>query len=302
MKLKLFLFTCIFAAFSLTFAQATDFESLLSSNDADEICLLEDELIERANSIITDESLLSKPITSADIDWSSAYKIYVDSDIFQSNTTSTEKILDSLESQDLYIWQLPIQSGSYTLVANFSKRLAPDADALSLLSEEKQADFLASVGDWVITVISLYDSDANMPGWRTKLEESIAANQLDAPDQMGILIGGESGIHSVMGLVANEQEVTHIIPLQADLDIDMTSTYSERSTNLSFEKGIAYSFSENASILSQIEPDSSLGGAGTAIHLKEDTSSPLRPIIYCLTGCGLVGLIVLYLRKKHTNS
>jgi hypothetical protein len=302
MKLKMFLFICIFSAFAFVSAQAINFESLVSSEDANEICLLEDDLLKQVNDIIAQDPSLSEPITSADIDWNSAYKIYVDSTVFQSNTTSTEEILDLLASQDSYIWQIPIQSGSHTLIADFSKRLAPDADALSLLSEEEQADFLTSVGHWVITAVSIYDSKVSMPGWRIKLEESITTNQLDASDQMGILIGGESGIHSVIGLIANEQDVTHIIPLQNNINIGTTNTYSAITSNLSFEKGIAYSFSENASILSQIEPDSSSGGTGTAIHLKKDTSSSLPPIIYCLTGCGIVGLIVLYLRKKHTNS
>lgn len=245
-KFRFCFLVCIFAAFSWFPAQALQFEKLSDAPEAGEIYAQADKAVSWANDFLAHGSPASEPATVNDIDWEGAYKVYVDTSIFQLNTVSTQGVLDILAEQDSYLWQLPIRGKTDMVIVSFTKLKPVRSLPKEELTQAELAALRTKKGIWTVN-----SAGANDTTLRIRLEEAASANHLNEEDQHGILIGGESGIHYTMiGLVANETEITHFIPLDTDIVMD---TASRRPIYFAEKK--AYSLREWQPVLSKILPD-----------------------------------------------
>lgn len=80
-------------------------------------------------------------ITEDDIHWEKAFKIYIDTDIYSTETNSPSQVIELLEQADTQhnvIWQLPISKGDVHLTVDYTiQRSLPD----SVRSMMLEADF-----------------------------------------------------------------------------------------------------------------------------------------------------------------
>ncbi len=256
----------------------------LAADTEMEIGNLTDSIIETSNNLL--ENQLPRPLSENDIDYSLAYKIYVDTNVFQIDTNDAETITKALEAGN-YIYELPIYVNDSTVIVNISKGLPLDPN-VEFTESEKQK-ILENVGKWGVSAVKFYSGE--IVDYKAIIEESVN----EVPNET-LLVGGLPNFKYAVALLPNEKgEISTLVPLSEVPNIQkIARAKTSTSTN-------AYDYNQTKNYVNTLPvskadeaggygfPDEAANAANSYIYLV--------PIILAVAILGIGGFMVA--KKRH---
>lgn len=216
---------CMVLGLSIT-AFAADFKGEAESELKD----ITDEIITTVNEVYMDK--IGTEITVDDIDFSKAFKIYVDTDVFALPTNNINDVTNTLKSGN-YIYLLPITTSKGTVVVNIQKGLPLSDNAKSVLTEREQQEILSKVGNWVVSGISFYDLGNTSYNYENSL-----LNEIGEIPEGTVFVGSLPVFHDVVALVPNNTgEIESLVAVaQTPYDVSGYSVARDNSKIFDYEQ------------------------------------------------------------------
>jgi len=207
-------------------AFAADFKGEAESELKD----ITDEIITTVNEVYEDK--IGTEITVDDIDFSKAFRIYVDTDVFALPTNNINDVTSTLESGN-YIYLLPITTGNGTVVVNIQKGLPLSDNAKAVLTEQEQQEVLSKVGKWVVSSASFYDLGNTSYNY-----ENTLLNEIGEIPEGTVLVGSLPVFHDVVALVPNDTgEIENLVVVtQTSYDVSGYSIARDNSKIFDYEQ------------------------------------------------------------------
>ena len=260
------------------------FASDLSSNVENEVMDISDEIVTVVNEIYENRDI---KVTAEDIDYSKAYKVYVDTNIFRLSTNKADKIKETLETGN-YIYLLPIDVSDGTIVVNLQKGLPLSENSKKVLSLEEQQEVLDNVGKWIVSSVYFYENGNLNFDYERKLKSLIGVIPEDT-----MLVGSLPIFEDVVALIPNEDGIIEsIVPLSTLTKEKDLINYSTKNNSY------IYSYKQIKEIANDL-PDADPNIAGEAANIETD-------INYIMIAFSVVLTLVIvaykfYLKKKKIN-
>lgn len=259
------------------------FASDLSSNVENEVMDTSDEIVRVVNEIYENKGI---KVTVEDIDYSKAYKVYVDINIFRLSTNKADKIKETLENGN-YIYLLPIDVSDGTIVANLQKGLPLSENSKKVLSLEEQQEVLDNVGKWIVSSLYFYENGNLNFDYESKLKSLIGVIPEDT-----MLVGSLPIFEDVVALIPNEDGIIEsIVPLS-------TLTKEKDLINYSTKNNpYIYSYKQIKEIANDL-PDADPNIAGEAANIETDINYIMIAFSVVLT---LVFLAYMFYKKRKNK-
>lgn len=259
------------------------FASDLSSNVENEVMDTSDEIVRVVNEIYENKGI---KVTAEDIDYSKAYKVYVDTNIFRLSTNKADKIKETLENGN-YIYLLPIDVSDGTIVANLQKGLPLSENSKKVLSLEEQQEVLDNVGKWIVSSLYFYENGNLNFDYESKLKSLIGVIPEDT-----MLVGSLPIFEDVVALIPNEDGIIEsIVPLS-------TLTKEKDLINYSTKNNpYIYSYKQIKEIANDL-PDADPNIAGEAANIETDINYIMIAFSVVLT---LVFLAYMFYKKRKNK-
>lgn len=176
--------------------------ALAATDSSDDISNLTDEIITTTNDLLSDK--LPNNITSANINYDNAYKIYVGTNVFKMDTTNINDLTNAFGS-DGYIYELPIYIDGNTIIVNIAKGQPLNENAE--LTEAERQEILSKVGKWSVTGVKYYEGET--VNYKIELQKMLN----DVPKNV-ILVGGLPHFRYAVALIADDEgNVQELVPL-----------------------------------------------------------------------------------------
>lgn len=233
------------------------------SPDYAELTVLTDRILNDINGLREyNDSGLYSDVTAEDIDWSQAYKIYVDeSDIYASYAKQTMTYDQIQKSMSYYVWMLPVQADDAHLSITISKGLplAENDPAREVLTEEEIRQVEADAGHWRPVETEELDYDKTAAWYEQKM-----ADAYDGTVQRAFLMGGSPKMRSAVAVMETADGSIQIVPLEQPRlvgTLPKTRAHAEQP-----QAETVYSMKEMAAMLQPyvLDSDSELTGTGGA--------------------------------------
>lgn len=260
------------------------FASDLSSNVENEVMDISDEIVTVVNEIYENRDI---KVTAEDIDYSKAYKVYVDTNIFRLSTNKADKIKETLETGN-YIYLLPIDVSDGTIVANLQKGLPLSENSKKVLSLEEQQEVLDNVGKWIVSSVYFYENGNLNFDYERKLKSLIGVIPEDT-----MLVGSLPIFEDVVALIPNEDGIIEsIVPLSTLTKEKDLINYSTKNNSY------IYSYKQIKEIANDL-PDADPNIAGEAANIETDINYIMIAFSVVLTL--VIVAYMFYLKKKKIN-
>lgn len=260
------------------------FASDLSSNVENEVMDISDEIVTVVNEIYENRDI---KVTAEDIDYSKAYKVYVDTNIFRLSTNKADKIKETLESGN-YIYLLPIDVSDGTIVVNLQKGLPLSENSKKVLSLEEQQEVLDNVGKWIVSSVYFYENGNLNFDYERKLKSLIGVIPEDT-----MLVGSLPIFEDVVALIPNEDGIIEsIVPLSTLTKEKDLINYSTKNNSY------IYSYKQIKEIANDL-PDADPNIAGEAANIETDINYIMIAFSVVLTL--VIVAYMFYLKKKKIN-
>ena len=260
------------------------FASDLSSNVENEVMNISDEIVTVVNEICENRDI---KVTAEDIDYSKAYKVYVDTNIFRLSTNKADKIKETLETGN-YIYLLPIDVSDGTIVVNLQKGLPLSENSKKVLSLEEQQEVLDNVGKWIVSSVYFYENGNLNFDYERKLKSLIGVIPEDT-----MLVGSLPIFEDVVALIPNEDGIIEsIVPLSTLTKEKDLINYSTKNNSY------IYSYKQIKEIANDL-PDADPNIAGEAANIETDINYIMIAFSVVLTL--VIVAYMFYLKKKKIN-
>lgn len=260
------------------------FASDLSSNVENEVMDISDEIVTVVNEIYENRDI---KVTAEDIDYSKAYKMYVDTNIFRLSTNKADKIKETLETGN-YIYLLPIDVSDGTIVVNLQKGLPLSENSKKVLSLEEQQEVLDNVGKWIVSSVYFYENGNLNFDYERKLKNLIGVIPEDT-----MLVGSLPIFEDVVALIPNEDGIIEsIVPLSTLTKEKDLINYSTKNNSY------IYSYKQIKEIANDL-PDADPNIAGEAANIETDINYIMIAFSVVLTL--VIVAYMFYLKKKKIN-
>lgn len=260
------------------------FASDLSSNVENEVMDISDEIVTVVNEIYENRDI---KVTAEDIDYSKAYKVYVDTNIFRLSTNKADKIKETLETGN-YIYLLPIDVSDGTIVVNLQKGLPLSENSKKVLSLEEQQEVLDNVGKWIVSSVYFYENGNLNFDYERKLKSLIGVIPEDT-----MLVGSLPIFEDVVALIPNEDGIIEsIVPLSTLTKEKNLINYSTKNNSY------IYSYKQIKEIANDL-PDADPNIAGEAANIETDINYIMIAFSVVLTL--VIVAYMFYLKKKKIN-
>ena len=260
------------------------FASDLSSNVENEVMDISDEIVTVVNEIYENRDI---KVTAEDIDYSKAYKVYVDTNIFRLSTNKADKIKETLETEN-YIYLLPIDVSDGTIVVNLQKGLPLSENSKKVLSLEEQQEVLDNVGKWIVSSVYFYENGNLNFDYERKLKSLIGV----IPEGT-MLVGSLPIFEDVVALIPNEDGIIEsIVPLSTLTKEKDLINYSTKNNSY------IYSYKQIKEIANDL-PDEDPNIAGEAAKIETDINYIMIAFSVVLTL--VIVAYMFYLKKKKIN-
>lgn len=257
------------------------FASDLSSNVENEVMDISDEIVTVVNEIYENRDI---KVTAEDIDYSKAYKVYVDTNIFRLSTNKADKIKETLETGN-YIYLLPIDVSDGTIVVNLQKGLPLSENSKKVLSLEEQQEVLDNVGKWIVSSVYFYENGNLNFNYERKLKSLIGVIPEDT-----MLVGSLPIFEDVVALIPNEDGIIEsIVPLSTLTKEKDLINYSTKNNSY------IYSYKQIKEIANDL-PDADPNIAGEAANIETDINYIMIAFSVVLTL--VIVAYMFYLKKK----
>lgn len=260
------------------------FASDLSSNVENEVMDISDEIVTVVNEIYENRDI---KVTAEDIDYSKAYKMYVDTNIFRLSKNKADKIKETLETGN-YIYLLPIDVSDGTIVVNLQKGLPLSENSKKVLSLEEQQEVLDNVGKWIVSSVYFYENGNLNFDYERKLKNLIGVIPEDT-----MLVGSLPIFEDVVALIPNEDGIIEsIVPLSTLTKEKDLINYSTKNNSY------IYSYKQIKEIANDL-PDADPNIAGEAANIETDINYIMIAFSVVLTL--VIVAYMFYLKKKKIN-
>ena len=257
------------------------FASDLSSNVENEVMDISDEIVTVVNEIYENRDI---KVTSEDIDYSKAYKVYVDTNIFRLSTNKADKIKETLETGN-YIYLLPIDVSDGTIVVNLQKGLPLSENSKKVLSLEEQQEVLDNVGKWIVSSVYFYENGNLNFDYERKLKSLIGVIPEDT-----MLVGSLPIFEDVVALIPNEDGIIEsIVPLSTLTKEKDLINYSTKNNSY------IYSYKQIKEIANDL-PDADPNIAVEAANIEIDINYIM--IAFSVVLALVIVAYMFYLKKK----
>lgn len=276
---------CFLSTLLIVFAfSISAFASDLSSNVENEVMDISDEIVTVVNEIYENRDI---KVTAEDIDYSKAYKVYVDTNIFRLSTNKADKIKETLETEN-YIYLLPIDVSDGTIVVNLQKGLPLSENSKKVLSLEEQQEVLDNVGKWIVSSVYFYENGNLNFDYERKLKSLIGV----IPEGT-MLVGSLPIFEDVVALIPNEDGIIEsIVPLSTLTKEKDLINYSTKNNSY------IYSYKQIKEIANDL-PDEDPNIAGEAANIETDINYIMIAFSVVLTL--VIVAYMFYLKKKKIN-
>ncbi len=275
-KISVFLISALLLLSMVTTAFAT--------SNGDDLSELTDEIITITNDLFSNE--LSREITVDDINYNDAFKIYVGTNIFETNITSVDEI-PAVFGDDGYIYELPIYVGDDTIIINIAKGQPLNENVEMTESETK--NILDSVGNWQATAIKHYNNE--IVDYSNELQAKTGAIT-----ENSVLVGGLPHFVYAVALLPDEQgNIENLVPLSDVPGVENIRSFSTISEN-------AYDYNEIKEYINELPPIPE-GQAGAYGFLDTSSSENTNDTYIVLIGTTIllfgVGTTIIINKKYH---
>lgn len=235
----------------------------------DNLSVLTEEIVTTSNDLFSDK--LSREITADDVDFNNTFKIYVGTNLFETDVENVEQIPDTF-GVDGYIYELPIYLDGNTLIVNIAKGQSLNENAE--FTDDERQEILDNVGKWQVTAIKYYENE--IVDYTTELENRAGAVTEDA-----VLVGGLPYFRYAVALLPdNEGKIQNLVPLSDVLGIENISTLQSESDNV-------YDYEEVKNYINQLPPVTE-GEAGAYGFLN------VEPAEESVNGILIVGIVAVF--------
>jgi hypothetical protein len=206
------LYSIIIVLFAIIFALPA-FAADEGGADTIQLAEYRAEIADYINGSFDDE--LSTVVLPDDILVSSAFKIYVNTNLFDYETNNIDDLSGILDKSE-FIYEVPTYVGEDTYIATLSIRRPLDDDTRALLTEEEAAQHDARVGSWVVIGVTRRESEHID---YVEYARSIA----EMPDAAHIIIGGVPCFQNAIVLLAGtDNNIVALIPtVRNNVDWDL---------------------------------------------------------------------------------
>lgn len=278
--------TCLLILSAMFISPVVTFAFDFSGNAETELRDISDKIITAVNEVYDDKGVA----TVNDIDYSKAYKVYVDTNIFELPTNEVDDIRNTLENGN-YIYLVPVSMDNGTVVVNVQKGLPLSNNAKAVLTEKEQQEVLNNVGKWIVSSLTFYE---NGNGNLSYDYETILSNMIGGIPEDTILVGSLPIFQDVVALIPNKDGIVESIVPVAATTIDGELVNYMRKDSKFFDYAKTKDIANN---LPEADPDMA-GGAGI---------SDLEPNHHLILPSGMMILIALgigvslYFRKKKLS-
>lgn len=230
-------------------------------------------------------------ISDSDIDYSQAFKVFVDTNVFKLPTNKMNDIQQEL-NQGNYVYVLPIKTANGTVVVNIQKGLPLSDAAQIILTEEEQKEVLRNVGKWKVSNTSYYSVGDTRYNYTATLK-----NQVGEIPEETILVGSLPIFRDVVALVANADGMVDVIVPVTETSLTINNILS-RSSNTNI-----YGYQDIKNIANSL-PDENSEEAGTSANInaisKPNTSVWFFSIVTAMLI--VIGFVFCHnIHKKRTN-
>lgn len=252
----------------------------------DDLSGLTEEIITTSNDLFSDK--LSRDITADDIDFSNAFKIYVGTNLFETDVENVAEIPDVFGA-DGYIYELPIYLDGDTLIINIAKGQPLNGNAE--FTDAERQEILDNVGKWQVTAVKYYENE--IVDYKTELEA-----QVDTVTEDAVLVGGLPYFRYAVALLSDDEgAIQSLVPLSDVPGIEKINTLQTESVSNN-----VYDYEEVKNYVNQLPPVAD-GEAGAYGFLnvepaeKSITGGLVAGVIVLIAFLGIS--IVIYRRKAH---
>ena len=205
----------------------------------EEIEKLSSEILEFVNSGYR-EVYDGEPAEEKDIDFSKAYKTYVDLDIFQKEKLSEEE-LEKMIQESPVVWTVPVYYDEATCLVEVSKGLPLDKENEDDLTEEQKEQIINAEGKWTVVSCSFEDGHVD------RLEEissTLKENHM-AEGENYVLLGGVPNVRTELIASVKDGYIDKLISSKRDIGLENANYQDRRSgEGKVLKEGVSYSFSE----------------------------------------------------------
>ena len=181
-----------------------------------------------------------EPAEEKDIDFSKAYKTYVDLDIFQKEKLSEEE-LEKMIQESPVVWTVPVYYDEATCLVEVSKGLPLDKENEDDLTEEQKEQIINAEGKWTVVSCSFEDGHVD------RLEEissTLKENHM-AEGENYVLLGGVPNVRTELIASVKDGYIDKLISSKRDIGLENANSQDRRSGEGEvLKEGVSYSFSE----------------------------------------------------------
>ncbi|MEF9921458.1 MAG: hypothetical protein RR444_10615 [Oscillospiraceae bacterium] len=243
---------------------------------------LSNTVVETANELFNTE--ISRQITESDVDFSKAYKIYVDTNVFQLETDSKSIMLQELEKGN-FIYELPIYIDGSTLIVNIAKGQPLNQNA-EFTDTEKQK-IIDNVDKWQVTAIKYYDGE--IIDYRNDINTAMGVETNNA-----ILIGGLPNFKYAVALIAdNNDNITTLIPLSGVPGVEAIANFAINTNAFNYQET-----KEFVNSLPQPNPNEA-SGYGFPVKYASTSINYLMVCLIALICVASVSCLIVFLKKQR---
>ena len=181
-----------------------------------------------------------EPAEEKDIDFSKAYKTYVDLDIFQKEKLSEEE-LEKMIQESPVVWTVPVYYDEATCLVEVSKGLPLDKENEDDLTEEQKEQIINAEGKWTVVSCSFEDGHVD------RLEEisSTLKENYMAEGENYVLLGGVPNVRTELIASVKDGYIDKLISSKRYIGLENANSQDRRSgEGKVLKEGVSYSFSE----------------------------------------------------------
>lgn len=248
-----------------------------------------------------DDSGIDSDVTAADIDWSQAYKIYVDeSDVYADYAEQTMTYDEIQQEMEYYVWMLPIMTQDAHLCVTISKGLplAENNPAREQLTEEQIQQLEADAGKWCPVEIEELDYDKTAEWYEQKITTAYEGSM-----QRVFIMGGSPKMRSAVAVIEAADDSVDVVPLEEPRLVGQLPITRSRSSVEQPENGTVYSMEDMAAMLQPyvLNPDSEqtgTGGIGTTDTVQSARNHYFVIGILCIAAFVALGISIISIKRR----
>jgi hypothetical protein len=179
------------------------------------IDIMEQEIVDFINNQTALDDRPPINATADNIDYSKAFKVYVDKNIFEISTNNFDEIIEVLENTGNFIYEVPVVVDGHYFIANIQRYIPLSNESREILSDTEIAEHESKASNnWVVSAISIYETESE---YLTYIERMTADSELTG-NEKSLLIGGLPGFREAVVITSGENgNLDKIIPAFPDM-------------------------------------------------------------------------------------